>query len=94
VFSFRGSFIPSGKQGGGATVLRERRDIVTKETCVPTSLSICNLGKAAVLHFAFIPSAAGDMPNSACSHRLLIICSPYWILYYVVLYHPITTTTI
>jgi hypothetical protein len=27
-------------------------DIVTKETCLPTSLKVNNLGKAAVLHFA------------------------------------------
>jgi hypothetical protein len=53
-------------------------------------LSLCNvniLGKAAVLHFAFTPSVAGAVPNSACrlfdtavfmsrSYRLLIIHSP------------------
>jgi hypothetical protein len=48
--SFSESFISSGKQGGGATVLGEGHDIVTRETCVPTSLN--NLGKAAVLHSA------------------------------------------
>jgi hypothetical protein len=31
--SFREYFIYSGKQGGGATVLREGHDIVTGETC-------------------------------------------------------------
>jgi hypothetical protein len=50
--SFRESFISSGKQGGGATVLQEGHDIVTRETCAPTSLNLNNLGKAAVLHFA------------------------------------------
>jgi hypothetical protein len=29
-----------------------RGDIVTRETCDPTSLKVNNLGKAAVLHFA------------------------------------------
>jgi hypothetical protein len=33
VSSFSESFISSGKQGGGATVLREEHDIVTRETC-------------------------------------------------------------
>jgi hypothetical protein len=32
--SFSQSFIPSSKHGGAA-VLREERDIVTEETCVP-----------------------------------------------------------
>jgi hypothetical protein len=50
--SFSESCISSGKQGGGATVLGEGRDIVTRETCIPTSLNVNNLGKAAVLHFA------------------------------------------
>jgi hypothetical protein len=36
---FSESFISSGKQGGGATVLREGHDIVSGETCVPTSFS-------------------------------------------------------
>jgi hypothetical protein len=31
--SFSESFISSSKQGGGATVLREGHDIVTRETC-------------------------------------------------------------
>jgi hypothetical protein len=47
--SFRESFISSGKQGGGATVLKEGRDTVTRENC-STSLNINNLGKAAGLH--------------------------------------------
>jgi hypothetical protein len=45
------SFIPSGKQGGA--VLREGHDIVTRGTCVPTSLNVNNLGKAAEMHLAF-----------------------------------------
>jgi hypothetical protein len=43
----------SGKQGRDA-VLRVLHDIVTEETCVPASLNINNLGKAAVLHFPFL----------------------------------------
>jgi hypothetical protein len=35
--SFSESFTSSGKQGGGAPVLKEGCDIVTGETCVPTS---------------------------------------------------------
>jgi hypothetical protein len=35
--SFSESFISSGKQGGGATVLREGCDTVTRGTCVPAS---------------------------------------------------------
>jgi hypothetical protein len=53
--SFRESFMSSVKQGGGTTVLREGCDIVTRETCTPTSLNVNNLGKAAVLQFAFAP---------------------------------------
>jgi hypothetical protein len=45
-----------GKQGGGATVLREGPDIVTRETCIPTSLNINNLGKAAMLYPALFCS--------------------------------------
>jgi hypothetical protein len=46
-------FYISGKQGGGAAVLGEGPDIVTtKKPCVPTSLNINNLGKAAVLYLA------------------------------------------
>jgi hypothetical protein len=63
VSSFSESFISSGKQGGGATVLREGRDILTRETHIPISLNINNLRKAAGLNFA---SAAGVVPNSAC----------------------------
>jgi hypothetical protein len=33
VSSFSKSFLPSGKQGGGATALREGHDTVTIETC-------------------------------------------------------------
>jgi hypothetical protein len=50
--SFSKSFTSCGKQGGGARVLWESHDIVTRETCIPTSLNVNNLGKAAVLHFA------------------------------------------
>jgi hypothetical protein len=39
----------SVKQGGGATVLREERDIVTGENCDHYSLNINILGKAAML---------------------------------------------
>jgi hypothetical protein len=49
------SFIYSDKQGGGATVLGEGCDIVTRETSVPTSLKVNNLGKAAVLAFCLCP---------------------------------------
>jgi hypothetical protein len=48
--SFSESFTPSGKQGGAA-VLGQECDIVTGETCIPASLNINNLGKAAVLNF-------------------------------------------
>jgi hypothetical protein len=47
---FSESFISSGKQGGGAIVLGEGHVIVTRETCIPISLNINNVGKAAVLH--------------------------------------------
>jgi hypothetical protein len=50
--SFGESFTYSVKQGGGATVLMEGCDIVTRETCNPYSLKVNVLGKAAVLHFA------------------------------------------
>jgi hypothetical protein len=53
VSSFSESFIPSGKQGGGAVFLREGHDIVTGETCIPSSLNVNNIGKAAELHLAF-----------------------------------------
>jgi hypothetical protein len=49
--SFRESFISSGKKGGGATVLKEVCDTVTRETCIST-LNLNNLRKAAVLHLA------------------------------------------
>jgi hypothetical protein len=49
--SFSKSFIHSDKQGGGATVLREGRDIVVRKTCISTSLNINNIGKAAMMHF-------------------------------------------
>jgi hypothetical protein len=39
--SFNESFISSGKQGSGATVLREGHDIIIRETCVLTSFSEC-----------------------------------------------------
>jgi hypothetical protein len=47
--SFSQSFISSGKQGGAA-VLWEGHDIVTRETCILTSLNVNNLGKATALH--------------------------------------------
>jgi hypothetical protein len=63
---FSKSFISNGKQGGGATVLREECDIVTRETCIPTLLNVNDLGKSAALHPTSLSSAAGAMPNSAC----------------------------
>jgi hypothetical protein len=63
--SFSRSFLSSGKQGGGETVLREGHDIVTRETWDPTSLNL-NLGKAAELHPASLSSVVGAMPNSVC----------------------------
>jgi hypothetical protein len=86
--SFSKSFISSGKQRGGATVLWEGCDIVTRETCIPTSLYVNNLGKATELDSASLSSMAGAVPNSSyrslsttvlvsSSHRLLIICSPH-----------------
>jgi hypothetical protein len=85
VSTFSESFIFSGKQASGATVLGEGCDIITRETCVPTSLNVNNLGKASVLHLVLF-CVAGAMPNLACqllgtavllssSHRLLIIPS-------------------
>jgi hypothetical protein len=68
--------------------LGEGHDIVTRETCIPTSLNVNNLGKAAVLHFCLLVSSVAEaMPNQACrslsttvlmasSHRFLII-SPH-----------------
>jgi hypothetical protein len=46
---------------------RKGCDIVTRETCIPTSFfEPNNLGKAAVLHFAFSRSSSGGaVPNSA-----------------------------
>jgi hypothetical protein len=80
--SFSKSFTYSGKQGDGATVLGEGRDIVTREICIPTFMKVNTLGKAAVLHFALF--CCWSLPNSACtamlmssSHRLLIIHSPH-----------------
>jgi hypothetical protein len=49
---FSKSFIYSGKQGGGVTVLGEGYDIVTGETCDHYFLNVNILGNAAVLHFA------------------------------------------
>jgi hypothetical protein len=50
--SFRESFVSTGKQGGGAKVLKEVFDTVTRETCISTSLNLNNLRKEAVLHLA------------------------------------------
>jgi hypothetical protein len=75
--SFGDSFISSGKQGNGATVLWEGRDIVTRETCIPTSLNINNLGKAAVLHFVVFCDWGHAKPSLSSSHRLLIIHSQH-----------------
>jgi hypothetical protein len=80
VSSFSQSFISSGKQGGGTTVLREGCDTVTRETCSCFS-ELKQLRKSTC-----IASAAGVVTNSACgllgtavlmssSHRFLIIHS-------------------
>jgi hypothetical protein len=50
VSSLSESFIPSGKQGGGAMVLREGRDIVKEKPVLN------NLGKTAELHLGLICS--------------------------------------
>jgi hypothetical protein len=62
LLSFSKSFISSGKQGGGVTILRQGCDIVTRETCVATSLNIKDLEK----QLCCILSMAGAVPNSAC----------------------------
>jgi hypothetical protein len=88
VSSFSKSFIYSGKQGGGATVLGEGCDIITGETCDPYSLNVNSLGKAAVLHFALAHFCGWGRANSAyklfgiavlmsSSHRLVILHSPH-----------------
>jgi hypothetical protein len=85
--SFSKSFIYTCKQGGGAMVLGEGHDIVTRETWDSYSLKINILGKAAVLHYALTPFCSWGCANSACrlldvamlmssSHRLLILCLP------------------
>jgi hypothetical protein len=88
---FSESFISNGKLGGGATVFQEGHDSVTRETCIPTSLNVNNLGKPPVLNFASGSLCVWCHANSACrslsttvlitsSHRLLIICFPYLLL--------------
>jgi hypothetical protein len=69
--------------------LGEGHDIVTRETCIPTSLNVNNLGKAAVLHFAshsllwLGPHQTQPVDHWAqlclmsISHGLLIIHSPH-----------------
>jgi hypothetical protein len=85
---FSKSFISSSKQGGGATVLREGCDTVTRETCVLISFSQCKQLRKMQLCCILPSSVAGAVPNSACwllgtavlmsrSHRLFIICSPH-----------------
>jgi hypothetical protein len=75
--------MPSGKQEG-AVVLREGHDIVTGETCVPTSLNINNLAEAAVLLSGCsnisLQMKAVELQLillTSSSHRLLIFCSPH-----------------
>jgi hypothetical protein len=51
VSSFSESHIQC-KQGGGAAVLGEGHDTVTRDTCVPSSLNVNNSGEAVVMHFA------------------------------------------
>jgi hypothetical protein len=53
VSNFSESFISSGKQGGAA-VLGEGCNIVTRGTCIPASLNVNNLEEAAVLHFPLL----------------------------------------
>jgi hypothetical protein len=94
--SFTESFMSSGKQGGGATVLWEGCDIVTRETCVLLlSLNVNNLGKAAVLHFALFcgwghPKFSLLIIGNSCayvkSHSHLIIHSSQCIFFSAV--HP------
>jgi hypothetical protein len=57
--TFSKSFIFSGKQRGGATVLGEGRDIVTRETCVPTSMNIKQLRKRSCVAFCFLALFCG-----------------------------------
>jgi hypothetical protein len=52
----QGVFYIQCKQGGRTTVLREGCDIGTREACVPISLNINNLEKAALLHFVLFCS--------------------------------------
>jgi hypothetical protein len=52
------SFVSSGKQGSGAAVLREGRDIVTRDVWVPTSLNVNNLRKSS--HAAFCTSLSSE----------------------------------
>jgi hypothetical protein len=84
--SFSESFIASGKQGGGATVLGEGHDIVTRETCIPTSLNK-QLRKSSCAAFCLCPllqlgpcqTAYRSLSTTVLvsnSHRLLIIHSP------------------
>jgi hypothetical protein len=54
------SFISSDKQGG-AGVLREGHDIVTREICTPALLNINNLGEAAVLHFSLCGQGCANL---------------------------------
>jgi hypothetical protein len=70
------SYISSGKQGGGATVLWKGHDIVAGETCVPTALNINNLRKAAMLlHFQSCCGYKCFSSLSACRILLSFLCN-------------------
>jgi hypothetical protein len=84
--SFSKFFISSGKQGGGATVLGEGCDIVTRETCVPTSFSEGKqLQKSSCAAFCLCPllqwgpcqTQPADYWVQLCLCQVLIIHSPH-----------------
>jgi hypothetical protein len=76
-------------------VLREERNIVTGETCIPTFLNVNNFGKAAALHFPLLWPGCANLSLQiiilgkatelylallmSSSYRLLIICSPQYL---------------
>jgi hypothetical protein len=68
--SFSGSFIPSDKQEGEQQF--SGRDTVTRESCLPTSVDVNNLGKqlCCILHLL------GPAVLMSSSHKLLVIRSP------------------
>jgi hypothetical protein len=58
--SFSESFRSSDKQGGGALVLGERQDSVTRETCLPSShrLLIIHFPHLSLFYFLNVPNEA------------------------------------